>query len=71
MDGENHPALPSSLREGPRVKPFTQQQIYKMVMTLEGMRTKYKDNQQIVNILTSYINDCWSIKPDDDQEMAA
>ena len=61
----NHPALPNSFRRGPRDKPYTGVQISSMVEVLAGLRKKFSYDPQIVNILTGYLADVESMKPEE------
>jgi len=58
---DNHPALPSSFRSGPVTKPYTRGQIRLMVEVMEALKSKYKEDEQLVRVLNGYINDVKSM----------
>lgn len=58
-------ADPSSLRTGPKERPYTEQILLEMVATFQRLMEKYSYDQEFVRIMVSYIETVSSTPPQD------
>jgi len=63
LSGSKTHADPSSLRTGPKVRPYTQKNLTDMLAMFERLVRKYSHDQDFVRIITSYIEHVSKIQP--------